>query len=421
VLSAHSGFGPALDGVRVLDLTRVLSGPYATLLLADLGAEVWKVEHPTLGDETRDIAPHRGGESHYFMTINRNKSSIAIDLKNPRGRDLVLRLAAEADVLVENFRPGVATRLGIGYDEVAAVNPRLVYCSISAFGQDGPASQRTAYDVAIQALGGLMSLTGEPGRTPVRAGVPIADLAAGLFADLGIVSALLQRERTGRGQYVDASMLDGMVSLLSYFAGRYLLTGEEIKAVGAGHPSAVPYGLYPTLDGQLVLATLAEHFWPRLCDALELPEQARDPALAYNAGRVAQRDLVERLVCESLRTRTTAEWEKRLLEADIPHAAVLSVGQALRQPQIAARGLVQPMAHPRLGPIEVVGNPLRLSDADPVPVSPAPLLGQDTRRILQEVLGLNDDQVSSLVSDGVVVAHSASESPDNNWHRPSNS
>jgi formyl-CoA transferase/CoA:oxalate CoA-transferase len=397
-----SVFGPALDGVRILDLTRVLSGPYATLLLADLGAEVWKIEHPALGDETRNLAPHRGGESHYFMSINRNKASIAIDLKDPRGLDVALLLASEADVVVENFRPGVASRLGIGYQEVAAINPRAIYCSISAFGQDGPAAQRTAYDVAVQALGGLMSLTGEPGRPPVRAGVPIADLAAGMLADLGILAALLQRERTGVGQHVDASLLDGMLSLLSYFAGRFLLTGEEVSAVGAGHPSAVPYGLYPTSDGQIVLATLAEHFWPRLCDVLKLPAQARSSALKSNEGRVAHRSLVEGMVCEALQKHTTAEWEQLLLAADIPHAPVLSVGQALRQPQVAARGLVQNMPHPRLGGVEVVSSPIRMSGAAAVAAQPAPLLGEHTRAVLSDVLKMSDEEIDALQADGVL-------------------
>ncbi len=399
----------ALDGIRVLDLTRVLSGPYATLLLADLGAEVWKVEHPLTGDETRGLPPHRGGESHYFMSVNRNKSSLAIDLKDPRGRDLTLRLAAVADVVIENFRPGVADRLGIGFGDVELVNPRAVYCSISAFGQDGPAATRTAYDVAVQALGGLMSLTGEPGRPPVRAGIPIADLAAGMLADLGILAALLRRERTGFGQLVDASMLDGMLSLLSYFAGRYLLTGEEVQAVGAGHPSVVPYGLFPTLDGQLVLATLSESYWPRLCDVLEMASDARDPQLMTNEGRLAQRVRVERLVAEALQRRTTADWEQRLLAADIPHAPVLSVGQALREPQAVARNMVRTMDHPRLGSVEVVGSPLRLSAAEPVTPRPAPLLGEDTRRILTSVLGMDTTAVNALELDGVL---SCSHAPD---------
>ncbi|MCW2550004.1 MAG: L-carnitine dehydratase/bile acid-inducible protein [Mycobacterium sp.] len=404
--------GGALDGIRVLDLTRVLSGPYGTLLLADLGAEIWKVEHPVTGDETRELPPHRGGESHYFMSMNRNKSSLAIDLKDPRGRDLVLGLAREADVVIENFRPGVAGRLGLGYPDIEPLNPRVVYCSISAFGQDGPAAQRTAYDVAIQALGGLMSLTGEPGRPPVRAGVPIADLAAGMLADLGILAALLRRERTGLGQFVDASMLDGTISLLSYFAGRFLLTGEEVRAVGAGHPSVVPYGLFPTMDGQLVLATLSESYWPRLCDVLEMPAEARDPALERNADRLLQRERVERLVADALRRRTTADWEARLLAADIPYAPVLSVGQALQQPQVVARGLVQSMPHPRLGDIDVVGSPLRLSESPAPDPRPAPLLGEHTRQILHRVLGVTHVTLDSLERDGVLSADPNSTGPD---------
>jgi formyl-CoA transferase/CoA:oxalate CoA-transferase len=401
---ANDPTGPALQGIRILDLTRVLSGPYATLLLADLGAEVWKVEHPVDGDETRGLPPHRGGESHYFMTVNRNKASLGIDLKDPRGRDLVLRLAEQADVVVENFRPGVAARLGLGYEDVRRVNPRAVYCSISAFGQDGPDSGRTAYDVAVQALGGLMSLTGEPGRPPVRAGVPVADLAAGLMADVGILAALLRRERTGDGEYIDASMLDGMLNMLSYFAGRYLLTGEEVSAVGAGHPSVVPYGLFPTSDGQIVLATLSESYWPRLCDVLEMPDGARESALMTNAGRLQRRAHVEALVADALRKHTTADWEARLRAADIPHAPVLSVGEALHQRQAVARGVVQRVEHPRLGPVDVVGAPLKFTRAGNTEPTPAPLLGADTRDVLSSVLGVDEGTLNTLEGDGVLAA-----------------
>jgi formyl-CoA transferase/CoA:oxalate CoA-transferase len=402
-----------LDGVRVLDLTRVLSGPYATLLLADLGAEVWKIEHPVGGDETRVLAPHLGGESHYFMSVNRNKRGLAIDLNDPRGRDLALRLAQAADVVTENFRPGVAERLGLAYSQVQAVNPRIVYCSISAFGQTGPAARRTAYDVAVQALGGLMSLTGEPGRPPVRAGVPMADLAAGMLADLGILAALLRRERTGKGEYVDASMLDGMLSLLSYFAGRYLLTGEEVSAVGAGHPSVVPYGLFPTADGQIVLATLSESYWPTLCRVLDLPSEALTSELLTNAGRLLQRKRVETMVAEALRRRSTAAWEERLLAADIPYAPVLSVGQALTQPQAVARQMVQPLDHPRLGQLDVVGSPVKFTNAGAVTPQAAPLLGEHTRQVLTDVLGLDAATLDALEQGGVLSAGSGTaEQPD---------
>ena len=254
-----------------------------------LDAEIWKVEHPTGGDETRRIQPSVGGESHYFVSINRNKKSVAIDLKDPRGAELALGLAARADVVVENFRPGVAERLGLSYDRLAEANPRLVYCSISAFGQDGPAAGRTAFDVSIQALSGLMSLTGEPGGPTVRAGLPVADLTAGLMGVVGILGALVERDRSGRGQYVDTSMLDSMVGMLTYLAGRWFMTGEEVGRVGTGHPSVVPYGAYPTADGSIVLATLYESYWPVLCRAVGRPDLADDPDLATNEQRLARR------------------------------------------------------------------------------------------------------------------------------------
>jgi crotonobetainyl-CoA:carnitine CoA-transferase CaiB-like acyl-CoA transferase len=390
--------------VRVLDLTRVLAGPFATLLLADLGAEVWKVEHPDGGDETRQIPPAVGGESHYFASINRNKKSVAIDLKDPRGRALALDLAARADVVVENFRPGVAERLGLAYDQLSGSNPRLVYCSISAFGQTGPWADRTAFDVSVQALSGLMSLTGEPGGAPARAGLPMADLTAGLMAVVGILSALVERDRSGRGQVVDTSMLDSMVGMLTYLAGRWFMTGEDVSRVGSGHPSAVPYGAYPTADGYIVLATLYESYWPVLCRAVGRADLAANPAFATNEQRLARRAEVDAELAAALRTRTTAAWEEAFRAVDLPAAPILTVGQVLTHPQVAARGLVHEVDHPSLGPTQVVGPTIAFSrSASPTP-SPAPLLGQDTAEVLSSVLGLEGDEITRLVGDGVVMA-----------------
>jgi crotonobetainyl-CoA:carnitine CoA-transferase CaiB-like acyl-CoA transferase len=393
--------GP-LEGVRVLDLTRVLAGPFATLLLADLGAEVWKVEHPAQGDETRQIPPLANGESHYFASINRNKKSVAVDLKDPRGRELALGLAARADVVVENFRPKVSERLGLSYDQLRAENPRLVYCSISAFGQTGPWADRTAFDVSIQALSGLMSLTGEPGGAPVRAGLPMADLTAGLMGVVGILSALVERDKSGLGQYVDTSMLDSMVGMLTYLAGRWFMTGEEVSRVGSGHPSAVPYGAYPTADGHIVLATLYESYWPVLCRAVGRPDLADDPELATNEQRLARRAEVDAELSSTLTTRTTAAWEEVFGALDLPTAPILSVGEVLSHPQVTARGLVHHVDHPRLGHTGVVGPTVTFSrSAAPEPV-PAPLLGQDTVEVLSSVLGLSDEQIAALVHGGVV-------------------
>jgi formyl-CoA transferase/CoA:oxalate CoA-transferase len=388
--------------VRVLDLTRVLAGPFATLLLADLGAEVWKVEHPQGGDTTRAIPPLAHGESHYFCSINRNKESVAVDLKDPRGAALALGLAERADVVVENFRPGVAERLGLDYPGVRAVNPRIVYCSISAFGQTGPYAERIAFDVAVQALSGIMSLTGEPDGAPVRAGVPVADLTAGLMGVVGILAALVERDRSGEGQYVDTAMLDSMIGMLTYLAGRWFMTGEEVGRVGSGHPGVVPYGAYPTADGSIVLATLYEIYWPVLCTAIGREDLAADPRLVTNDQRLARRHEVDEALSATFRTRPTAWWEERLSAVDIPHAPILTVGQALRHPQVDARGLVHRVDHPRLGPTEVVGPTLAFSRSPaPDPIA-APLLGQHTASVLSGVLGLPKEEIDRLAATGVL-------------------
>lgn len=403
--------GPPLAGLRVLDLTRVLSGPIATLLLADLGAEIWKVEHPAGGDETRHIEPTRQGESHYFMAVNRSKRSLAIDLKDRRGRDLALGLARQADVLVENFRPGVAARLGLGFEEVHRVNPRLVYCSVSAFGQTGPEARRTAFDVALQAMGGLMHITGEPGGPPVRAGLPVADLMAGLVADSGILAALVERHHTGVGRYVDVGMLDTMVGMLSYYAGRFFMTGEEPGRAGSGHLSVVPYGAFPAADGEIVLATLSEGYWPRLCQVLGRADLAADPRFATNAARVGHRREIEDALADTLRRRPVAHWQRLFAEADIPHAPILSIGGVVRHPQVLARAMVRQADHPLLGTVHEVGPIIKFDRADPPAPVAAPLLGQHTRSVLHDVLGLEPDELDRLQADGVVATSAGDATP----------
>lgn len=393
--------GP-LRGIRVLDLTRILAGPFATMLLGDLGAEVIKVERPGEGDETRHIVPVREGVSHYFLSVNRNKLSVAIDMKDPRGRDLVLDLARQCEVVVENFRPGVAARLGVDYEGVRAVRPDVVYCSISAFGQTGPWAGRTAFDVAIQAIGGPMSLTGEPGGKPARMGLPMADLSSGLFAAVGILAAVVERERTGRGQLVDVGMLDAMVGLLTAFGGRYFMTGEDVDRVGSGHPSVVPYGAFETRDGFIVIANLGENFWPRICRALGLDELAADPRFSTNASRVERRAEVEALITERTRARTTAELEASFLENDVPHAPVLTVSQVLSHPQTLARELVTEVDHPSLGRLQLTGRPMTLpAYGSTRPLAP-PLLGQHTVQVLEGLLGRSRTEVDALAAEGVI-------------------
>ncbi len=400
--SPSDPLAPPLEGVTVLDLTRVLSGPFATLVLADLGARIWKIEHPDGGDETRLIQPSRHGESHYFMALNRNKASIAVNLKTAPGRDIVLDLARRADVVVENFRPGVADRLGLGYEAVRAANGGVVYCSISAFGQSGPDSSQAAFDVAVQALSGIMRITGEPGGRPLRAGIPVADLSAGMAAGTGILAGLVAKGRTGRGRHVDVSMLDAMVSMLVYYADRYFMTGEEPARIGNGHLSVVPYGLYSAADGDLVIATLSERYWAPLCRALGRQDLADDPRLSTNADRVEHREEVNAAVSDALSRHPLEHWRRILGEADIPHAPVLSIGETLAHRQVRARGMVRSYEHPLLGPSQGLGPMVHFADSDPPePVAP-PLLGQHTAAVLSEVLGMSGDRIDTLEREGVV-------------------
>lgn len=396
-----------LADVTVLDFTRVLSGPFATLLLADLGATVWKVEHPEIGDETRTMEPIVGEFSHYFVALNRNKSSIAIDLSTPKGKELALGLVAHADVVIENFRPGVADRLGIGERDVNQSNPRAVYCSISGFGHSGPDAHRPAYDVAIQAMSGVMSLTGEPDRPPVRAGVPVADLVAGMMADIAILARLHEREVTGVGGSIDLSMLDSMASMLTYIASRYFSTGSAPVRQGTGHAGVVPYGAFQASDGLVVLATIAEGYWPRLCEVLGLTSLRDDPLYATNKLRTERRNEVNAIITARLSTNTVAHWDRLLTAANIPCAPLRSVEEALADPQLVARQMVATMEWPGRGPTSVIASPFTLGGVEkPAPITP-PALGDDTAAILTSVLGLDEDEIAKLVRSRVIGARSS--------------
>ena len=397
---------PHLSGVRIADVTRILAGPYATMLLGDLGAEVVKVERPGGGDETRQIPPTLDGESHYFTSVNRNKRGIAVDLKDVKGQEIVRRLAACSDVFVENFRPGVASRLGLDAETLLEQNPRLVYCSISAFGQTGPWAERSSFDVAIQALSGAMSVNGEPGNAPVRLGLPLGDLSGGLFAVVAILAALVKREQTGKGEVIDVSLLDSMVTLLGYLAGRFFMTGEPPSPVGSGHQSIVPYGAYKASDGYLIIATLTESFWPKLCAALGLGRMATNPRLSTNAQRLAHKDEVEAEIQAVIAQRSVADWCSVLDAADVPHAPLLTLDRVFAHPQVQARELVSEVDHPHLGKLKLAGRVPRFSSltAHPSKPSPPPLLGQDTVPILRELLGYEDGEIKSLLASGVIEA-----------------
>src|SRR5499427_251867 len=393
--------GP-LYNIRVLDLTRVLAGPFATMLLGDLGADVIKVERPGDGDETRQLPPVRDGESHYFLSVNRNKRGIVIDLKEPAGGELALELARASDVVIENFRPGVTARLGLDYDSVKRVNPEVIYCSISAFGQNGPMAERSAFDIAMQAMGGVMSVTGEAGGRPLRCGLPLADLGTGLFAAIGILAAVVEKQRTGRGQLVDVAMFDAMAGLLTQHAGRYFMTGELAGRPGNGHPAVAPYGTYPAADGDIVIANLGESFWPKTARAIGRPELADDERFRTNASRLRNRAELDALIGAETRRRTVAEWESIFEASDVPHAPVLDVGQVLEHPQARARGLVTEVVHTALGRMRTTGRPINLPAHPDGRPTAAPLLGEHTDEVLRELLGATREQIAAWRADGVV-------------------
>jgi crotonobetainyl-CoA:carnitine CoA-transferase CaiB-like acyl-CoA transferase len=390
-----------LDDLTVVDLTRALAGPYCTTMLGDLGARVIKIESPDGGDDTRGWGPpFVDGESAYFLSINRNKESAVLNLKHPRGRDLLLRLIRGADVLVENFRPGTMDRLGLGYAAVHEAAPRLVYCSISGFGQTGPYRERPAYDLIVQGMGGLMGITGEADGPPMRVGVAVADICAGMFAAYGILAALRVRDRTGRGQWVDAAMLDGQVAWMTYMAANYFATGEDPVRVGSAHLNLVPYQPFPTLDGFINVTIGSEGLWQRFCGALGLAIAA-DPRFATNAARVAhRRELLDILTPEFAR-RTTAECVSCLLDAGVPAGPIYRMHEVMDDPQVRHREMVVEIDHPRAGRVRVNGVPLKFSETPGAVVSPPPALGEHTETVLRG-FGIPDGEIAVLRREGVI-------------------
>jgi len=390
-----------LDDLVVVDLTRALAGPYCTMMLADLGARVVKVETPDGGDDTRGWGPpFYNGESAYFLSINRNKQSLALNLKDRRGRDLLLRLACRADVLVENFRPGTMDRLGLGYATIREMAPRVVYCSISGFGQTGPYRERAAYDLIVQGMGGIMGITGEPDGAPMRVGVAIADICAGMFAAYGILAALRVRERTGTGQWVDAALLDGQVAWMTYMAANYFATGENPPRVGSAHLNLVPYQPFPTRDGFVNVAVGSEGLWHKFCEALETPI-ATDPRFATNADRVRNRKVLLEVLMPVFARRTTAAWVERLLRAGVPAGPIYRMNEVMDDAQVRHREMVVEVEHPRAGRVRVNGVPVKFSETPGGVVAPPPVLGEHSEAVLRE-LGCDAAEISALRRDGVI-------------------
>jgi formyl-CoA transferase len=394
--------GP-LDGIRVLDLTRVLAGPYCTMFLGDLGAEVVKVEQPGVGDDTRGWGPpFTGGESAYFLCVNRNKKSVTIDLKSKEGVALLRRLAERADVLIENFRPGTMERLGLGEKELRAINPKLIYASLSGFGADGPMSDAPGYDLIVQAWGGLMSITGPADGEPSKVGVAIIDLVAGLMLGKSIAAALFAREKLGVGQKIDTSLLEAEVACLINVGSNYLVEGNIPRRWGNAHPSIVPYQSFKTADGYLVIGVASEGIWRRFCQAIGRAEWADDSRFEKNSNRVENRGVLIAAVSEIFLGRETDAWLKLLNEAEVPCAPVQTVDQVFKAPQVLHREMLVQVEHPTAGTVRMAGIPVKFS-ATPASVRlPPPLLGQHTEEVLASWLAVDGEEIAELKRKAVI-------------------
>jgi crotonobetainyl-CoA:carnitine CoA-transferase CaiB-like acyl-CoA transferase len=389
--------GP-LSGLTVLDLSRVLSGPYCTMMLADMGARVIKIEQPGRGDETRTWGPpFVNGESAYFLGINRNKESVTLDFKSPAGRAVLDRLVARADVLVENFRPGTLGRIGLSYESLQGSHPKLVYCSISGFGQTGPRRDQAGYDAVIQAEGGLMSVTGDAGGPPYRLGVAVADLITGLFAAQGTLLALYARERTGQGQRVDIGMLDSVVALLTYHATAYMNAGSVPARMGNRHPTIVPYDIFTAADGDFFLAVGNDDQFRRFCKVAGLDALPSDTRFATNPARVVNNQALRELINPALSRRPRSEWIDTLTAAGVPCGGVREIPDVLADPQILARRMIEAVEHVSAGTLKVLGLPVKLSGTPGQVRSAPPVLGQHTEAVLSEI-GLGAAAIEELRS-----------------------
>ncbi len=395
--------GP-LDDVLVLDLTRVLSGPFATQQLVDMGATIIKIEHPKLGDDTRRFGPpFVNGESTYFMSINRGKKSLAVDLKHEKGKELIRTLAKRSDVLVENFRPGTAERLGLGPDMLRAQNPKLITCSISGYGRGSKTFEgKPGYDAIIQAVSGVMALTGEPQGEPTKVGIAISDMIAGLYAAQGIIAALFSRERDGQGRHIEISMQDAMCSMLTYQAAIYFASGHAPARMGNAHPSICPYETIDTKDGVYALAVGNDAQFERLLDLLQLGRLKDDERFKTNRSRVENRSALLSQLAPKFKEKTKGEWDTLLKQSNIPGGPVLEVPQALSHPQLQARGSILEHQHPIAGKIRTIASPVRIDHQPPVTSAPPPVLGQHTREVLKTRLGMNDLQIDALLAEGVI-------------------
>ena len=396
--------GP-LEGIRVLDLTWVLAGPFASMILCDLGAEVIKVERSPYGDAARTTGPIVNGESCYFFSINRGKKSVCLDLKAERGRELLLRLVDLSDVVMENFTPGTMDKLGLGYDVLQKRNPRLIYAATSGFGHTGPERLRPALDIVVQGMGGVMSITGELDGPPVRPGLSLGDIAAGLYTAIGVLVALHERERSGHGQMIDIAMLDCQIAILENAFIRYFATGELPKPIGSRHPLATPFQAFPTRDGWIVLALSwgVENQWELFCATIGRVDLIDDPRFDTAALRTEHHAELEPILNEAMRQKTTSEWLREFDAIGLPCGPLNNIAQAAEQPQVLARRMLVEVEHPRIGRLKLPDTPVKLSRTPGGIKGPSPALGQDTYEVLSTLLGLSAEELDELAAAGVIV------------------
>ena len=383
----------ALEGLRVLDLSRVLAGPFSTMVLGDLGAEIIKIEQPGVGDDSRVFGPFIGEESSYFMSLNRGKKSITLNLKDDADRAVFIDLVKESDIVVENYRPGTMAKLGFEYEDLKKVNPRIIYAAISGFGHSGPYSTRPAYDMIVQAMGGIMSITGEPGQAPVRVGSSIGDITAGIFGTVGILAAVEARHTTGEGQKVDVAMLDCQVAILENAIARYLVNGEVPVPLGSRHPSITPFQAFPTKDYYVIMSAGNDALWAKLCNVMGTPELINDPKFATNRDRNDNVVELSEIISKISVTKTTAEWMDVLEKGGLPVGPINTVDKVVHDPQIEARNMIVEVEHPVAGKMKFAGNPIKLSATPGEVTVPAPTLGQHTDEILKDLLGWSEDQI----------------------------
>jgi crotonobetainyl-CoA:carnitine CoA-transferase CaiB-like acyl-CoA transferase len=391
----------ALENIKVVDLTRTLAGPFCTMMLGDMGADVIKIEEPERGDETRSWTPFWNEESTQFVSFNRNKRSLTVNLKDKDGIDLVLALTRKADVIIESFRTGALERMGLGYEAVKEVKPDIIYCSISGYGRTGPMAEKPGYDLLIQAYSGLMSLTGEPDGMPLRVGFSLVDLFTGMMAYGSIVTALYHREQTGQGQQIEAALLDGQVAAMSYHATAYFATGVAPHRMGSGHPSLVPYQSFPASDGFFILGVANEGLWRRFCQAIERPDLMEDPRFSTNDDRVAHRTECVDALSQIFRTRTVAEWVEVISAAGVPCGPINRVSDVVNDPQVLARNMMADIPHPNVPDLKVPNSPLKLAETPAAIRRSPPLLGQHNEEVLAE-LGYTLEQVADLRKKGVI-------------------